>query len=441
MVFLKNHNVFYSQDELNKMELTSHVQACSLKELNFMTPFPKIHKYCIKYKGLLAFPPNYALNEMGWDGRDLRVTDGARWSSDIVFRGVLQSALKQDEAFEISLNEMENSKIGGSVLCLPCGFGKTVVSLAIVAALKRKAFILVHTKFLAQQWIERINQFIPKANVYQFTSRSKQNDDRDANISIGLMQTIHKLPSYYFSNYGVLVIDEVHHLPCATLMQALPRFNSRYTLGLSATPNRSDGLSKYIEWSIGNIGYHIKPSYPRVVALISKFKTDPIIARSFTEYIKIEEKISINDKRTTHVEEIVVNIRKKENFRNILILTLRRQHAIDIFEKIRTNINIGNIELLIGGSELQFDKLNAANVIVSTYQLVSEGFDCPNLNTLIFAMPKSDIVQTVGRITRGKSGDVKPWIVDIVDVNEHDAMRRFSKRKQLYKQLKIKTVE
>lgn len=439
MPFLKHHLVFYTEDEMNKVGW-AHMQSCSLKEVAF-TGFPKTHKYVIQHKGLFAFPAGYASVEMGWGGEDRRVTDGARWPKECTFSGALKTSLRQDEAFETTLAALEESHFGGATLCLPPGYGKTVVALAMMATLKRKAFVLVHTKFLAEQWRERIQQFLPQVRVHMWDSSSEQDSDRDCSIGIGLMQTIHRLPSFFFSNYGVLVVDECHHVACQTLQLCIPRFNSRYTIGLSATPQRKDGLTQYLYWMVGPVSFHIQPSYKGVQALIAKYNSSARcnhMLRMLPD-VSLENKIVCDNDRLEFVVRLLEKVLRNAG-RNVLVLTLRRKHAEMMMEAF-AKLKVVKGKLLLGGMDFAPSELAQHNVIVSTFQLVSEGFDCPHLNTILCAMPKGDLVQVIGRVTRGGIGKTKPWVVDVVDTNEFDALQKYKRRHALYRKLDIEIIE
>ena len=294
MPFLKHQYVFYHEDELREGSLFHHTEACSLTEIqtyvpmrgNFRPPPPKTYNYCILHQGMYAFPKGYATDCMGWDGKDLRVTDGMRWNPDLRFMASLRHDLRQDEAVEKTYKALEANGHKGCTLSLPCGYGKTVCALALASALRRKTFVLVHTVFLAKQWEDRIKQFIPGAGVHKVRGAADFDEDKGCEFGIGLMQTVKNMSSSMFSNYGFLIIDEAHHLPCQTLQSCLPKFNSRYTLALSATPERIDGLTNFIYWSIGRSAFLIRPSYPNVQVLKAEYERPFCGWRPFAQFRK-----------------------------------------------------------------------------------------------------------------------------------------------------------
>ena len=68
---------------------------------------------------------------------------------------------------------------GGGIISVPCGFGKTVLALYLVAALKVKTLVIVHKEFLMDQWKERIEFFLPNARVGKIQGDIVNIDDKD----------------------------------------------------------------------------------------------------------------------------------------------------------------------------------------------------------------------------------------------------------------------
>lgn len=451
MPFLKHQYVFYNEDELREGRLFYHTDACSLTEVqtyhptggNFRPPPPKTYNYCIRHQGRYAFPKAYAATHMGWDGKDLRVTDGMRWEAEVRFMGALKSRLKQDVAVERTYAALESNPHKGCTLSLPCGYGKTVCGIALAAILRRKCFVLVHTLFLANQWEERIKQFVPGARVRQVKGLANFDEDKGCHFGIGLMQTVKNMSSSLFSNYGFLIIDEAHHLPCQTLQDCLPKFNSRYTLALSATPRRMDGLTDFIFWSVGAPAFLIEPSYPNVQVLKADYNRREAF-RAGDHLLPFETRIASDPERDDRVARIVERCLLDDR-RRILVLTLRRQHAKNLVDAIASRApksaqGPGKVVLMLGG-ERTLPSTDEARVIVATYQLVQEGFDCPGLNTLVLAMPRGDLVQSIGRITRvggdtTEAAAVKPWVIDVVDQCA-EGRRKSSNRRAQYARLKM----
>ena len=126
----------------------------------------------------------------------------------------------------------------GGLLDIYCGFGKTVLALKIITMLKLKTLIIVHKGFLMDQWEERINQFIPEAKVGKIQGQIIDIENKD--IVIGMLQSLSmkEYPDDQFSDFGLLIVDEVHHISAEIFVRALQKIVTKHTLGLSATMNR-----------------------------------------------------------------------------------------------------------------------------------------------------------------------------------------------------------
>ena len=140
---------------------------------------------------------------------------------------------------------MKNFKTGG-IITLPCGYGKTVIGLFIAAKLKMKTIILVHKETLKDQWIERIKQFVSGVKIGEIQS----NRFIDGDIIVGMIQTIASR-DFNINDIGLLIVDECHHIASRVFSKCLYKIGANYTIGLSATPDRKDGLTSIIHWYLG----------------------------------------------------------------------------------------------------------------------------------------------------------------------------------------------
>ena len=154
---------------------------------------------------------------------------------------------------------------GGGILSLPCGFGKTILGLYFIAQLKKKTLVIVHKEFLMNQWIERIKFALPNAKIGIIQGNKFEVEGND--IVIGMLQTISmkEFADNSFDDFGHVIIDECHTIPSRVFSKALMKVNSKYSLGISATPKRNDGLMKVLTYYIGSIFYSIKSNEKNIV--------------------------------------------------------------------------------------------------------------------------------------------------------------------------------
>lgn len=208
-------------------------------------------------------------------------------------------------------------------------------------------------------------------------------------------------------------------------------------LGLSATPERKDGLSKVIYWFLGPQIVHFKreTNKPKIRIVINDSVEDyeeklnkmgkvniPIMITELTQKNKRNEMI------IHQVEQSILENRK------ILILTERRGHAELLLGLLLTKqISAG---LYLGGMKQSLrNETVTKQVIIGTYQASGEGFDVPDLDTLILSTPKSDVEQAVGRILR-KVNKNDPVVIDIVDMFSI-FKGQYYKRRKFYKKMSM----
>ena len=314
----------------------------------------------------------------------------------------------------------------GTTLSVHCGWGKTFAALYLSTKLNCKTLIIVHTKVLLKQWIERIEQFIPGARIGMIQGKNYEVEDKDFVIAM-LQSIVSKSRKYTFKNFksfGFTIFDECHHIAAPGFSKSMPVILSKYVLGLSATPKREDGLEDVFYSSIGQIGFLAKSSNKMAIDVniinysSNLYREIRMWNRSLNLH-KMLELIIENKKRNFFIVKLINKIMQTEG-RQILVLSGRVNHLkvlkriTDIFLKENNKKPITS-SLYIGGlKSSELEEASKCNILFATYQLVSEGTDIPTLNALIMASPKKKIEQVSGRITRGKS-TLKPVIYDICD--------------------------
>ena len=184
---------------------------------------------------------------------------------DLEFAGKLRE--NQEIVVNTYIDHVNKVGFGGGLLELPCAYGKTVLSLNIISRLNKKTFIIVHKEFLMNQWIERIQQFLPKARVGKIQGPIIDIDDKD--IVIGMLQSLSmkEYPASTFESFGLTIIDEVHHISSEVFSNSLFKLVTKYMLGLSATMNRKDGTTKVFKMFLGDVIFKGKRDEEREVVV------------------------------------------------------------------------------------------------------------------------------------------------------------------------------
>jgi superfamily II DNA or RNA helicase len=356
-------------------------------------------------------------------------------SIDIEFKGELREEQKPIiDAMLIGLTDQ-----GGGIIAAGCGTGKTAMADYLIVVLKKKALIIVHNEFLLEQHVERLQQFTNARIGY---IQGKKVIVEDCDVVIGMLQSISMktFEDGFFDQFGTIVVDECHHIAARVFSRALFKISSQYMIGLSATPNRNDGLSKVFHWFLGPIRYSkkVERDLDIDVRMVKCKGTTPWhqMRYNFKKKANVPTmltKISEYPARTNWIASQVVQLAKEG--RQILILTHRRNHVTELAQILTDRGFPAGI--MMGATkkkdkELRKESLNY-QVIVGTYQMVSEGFDCEKLDTLVMASPIKDITQPIGRILRKKTYKLQPLIIDVVDdfgtFKKHSSCRKTQYRK------------
>ena len=420
----------------------------------------------------------------------------------------------------------------GGLLELPCAFGKTSLSLYMISQLKKKTLVIVHKEFLLNQWVERIQQFLPQARIGRIQGQIIDIEEKD--IVIGMLQSLSmkEYPQSVFESFGFTIIDEVHHISSQTFSNALFKIVTKYMLGLSATMNRKDGTTRVFKMFLGDViykgardeqynaevraitykvnddefndtilDYRGNPQNSSMISKLCEYnRRTEFIIKTVCDFIKVDnvddatitkhklvmdnqvpncelcnknnnylvrntccdcvkyclnciENIELsslshsNEKKTKRLKSKCPNCNKtlkyEQNYiENPYVKPLEQNHTIImshnlnilhyIYKKFVCK-NLASVGYYVGGmKETELKISGKKQIILSSFQMASEGLDIPTLNSQFLITPKSDIVQIVGRIMRAKHNFSHPIIYDFIDTHEI-FQRQWLKRKSYYK--------
>ena len=338
-----------------------------------------------------------------------------------------------------------NSNSGG-LLDLPCAWGKTSASLYIVSQLAKKTIVIVHKEFLMNQWIERIQQFLPTARIGKIQGQIIDIDNKDIVLAMLQSLSMKDYPSSLFDSFGLTIIDEVHHISSETFSCALFKLVTKYTLGLSATMNRKDGTTKIFKLFLGDIIEKVvrKGEYDVVVRGIHYIVNDDEFNETSYDYRGNPQFSTMITKLCSynHRSEFILKVLKDmfaENPEQQIMILAHNKNLLKYLHDAIEHRSIATVGYYIGGMKEQALKISETKkVIIATYAMAAEALDIRTLTTLIMATPKTDIEQSVGRILREKHS--QPVVVDIID--SHDIFeKQWMKRKKFYKSQNYKIIE
>ena len=477
--------------------------------------------------------PRYYGEEILGKAKEIKIPEGDDIS--LTFNGQLRDY--QAPVVQKYLDHVATG--GGGLLELYCAWGKTSGSLYILSQLKKKTIVIVHKEFLMNQWVERIQQFLPTAKIGKIQGQIIDIDGKDIVLCMLQSLVLKEYPASLFDSFGLTIIDEVHHISSETFSNALFKIVTKYMLGLSATMNRKDGTTKVFKMFLGEVVYKAEKKgdnnvqiravtyktndddfndtildfkgQPQISSMISKLcsynRRTEFIVKLLTDFIEVDS-----------VEKSVIEIFKKEmdlknpccelcqknnnyllkntcclavkyclpclqrieenadknityslgpdgqkksskerpkcptckkvlkyeqNYiENPYVKSLKQtqtivlSHNLNVLHYIYNKFvckNLASVGYYVGGmSEKELKNSETKQVILASFSMANEGLDIPSLNAEFLITPKTDVVQTIGRVLRAKHAFADPIIYDIVDSHEV-FQKQWLKRKAYYK--------
>jgi superfamily II DNA or RNA helicase len=341
---------------------------------------------------------------------------------------------------------------GGGLLNLKTGAGKTILALEVCSRLGLRTMVVVHKSFLLNQWIDRIRDVMPDARIGALQGPKIDTDGKD--IVVAMLQSLSQrdYPPGTLEGFGTLVVDECHHIGAQIFSRALPRVVTRYTLGLSATITRKDGLSKVFKHHLGDVIWKSSMDSPStVVKQILYHSMDGQYCNERRTFrgtvmlpLMINNIVAHEPRNVLILHEVRQYVQEPE--RVVMVISERIAHLqslCDRFESEAIDVTRNGVTrratcgLYIGKmKQIALDDSAKKDVIFASTSMTREGLDIPALNTLVLASPLGDVVQASGRIMR-RATDTPPLIVDIADTfSVFQGQTR--KRKAFYDRSKFK---
>jgi superfamily II DNA or RNA helicase len=328
------------------------------------------------------------------------------------------------------------------VLIAPTGFGKTIIGVALASKIGLKTLIIIHRESIAQQWRDKVKEFL---NISEVGRLDKDHQALGFDIDIVLIQSLSKYSNLdeISNQYGLIIIDEVHHLASPSYERCIRKFSAKHIIGLTATLKRSDGLEKIVTTMLGpvivDVSHIENEMYKRLYTRLTNFKLSSMAELAIHNAYK--EIIDNNDRNGLILNDIKDLIEQKKN---ILILTDRIEH----FEFLMHKVKEFSVKFLcIHGQmtrkektefQLKLEIIEDGFVILSTGKYIGEGFDNNRLDTLLLTMPfrwRGTLQQYIGRLSRVKSGKNEISVYDYADVQSKFFSAMYLERLKGYKQM------
>lgn len=328
---------------------------------------------------------------------------------------------------------------------MPCGGGKTVVGAAAVGELGRTALVIVHTRDLVDQWLSVLRERLGvDAGVVT------DGEVRPDAVTVATVQTLVRLDAAALDQlavrFGVVIVDEAHHAPASTFQQVLARMPARWRIGLTATPDRADGLGPLVDLTLGErlfeIGYRelCDAGYLRAPEVRPVYTSFAFEYGGPEDHARCLAALVADEERNALIADLAA--REARAGHAVLVLSGRVDHCRRLAELVGQR-DVG-AKAMVGATpraerRAVLDEFRAGKLAVLVAStLADEGLDIPRLERIVLAYPgrtRGRTTQRLGRLMRPHPGKTQPVLFDVVDANVPVLFRQFRERRRLYADL------
>lgn len=306
---------------------------------------------------------------------------------------------------------------------------KTFTALWLAYKLKQKTIVVTHTTMLRDQWaaeIERLFGFKPSIIGSGAFST-------DSPITVANVQTLSKHASGLYNKFGLVILDEAHHVPATTFTNTIDAFSARYRIALSGTLERSDGKHKLFPDFFGHKVF--KPAKSNTldpkVLLVNMGRSLPVgttwtakVTELLSDRAYIKFIAGIAASQVIEGQKVLI-IGERVQFLKDAKAVLGERFAV--VDSTTSLVERGRIEEKLESGEL--------DGVCASRQIFSEGISINILNVLILTSPLASLPlleQLIGRIQRKHPAKTKPPLVFDICFSGKTEKRQNALRYSLY---------
>lgn len=394
----------------------------------------------------------------------------------------------QREAAEAYFKHNQTLDLNG-IIQLPTGKGKTILGMYLACATQQRTLVIVHKDDLVTGWKNDVELcFGGKVKCGLIKAKKR---DIGQQITIATIQTLNRLSTEELNNlttkFGMIILDEMHHCPSSSY-SVLQRFPARYLLGLTATPERADGLTHVMSLYFGGFAYRYKQpkgkkdedilpvrvikrecpvmcepvcvkttsnsgeKYQVIYFHTSKDKklseseiklSDvPYTKRPKVSYLSLDDYVVRNEQYLTQVcADICFEYKNK---RSIVVFFTQKEHINIYFDRLIQTLGVDNVTKFYGDCKTNDLSLKIAeekkpHVTLATYAKGTEGTNVKQWEVAFLVSSinnEKNTEQVAGRIRRIKEGKINPVIIyDYAHPYVYSLRNHYETRKRRYKQL------
>jgi hypothetical protein len=368
-----------------------------------------------------------------------------------------------------------------------CGTGKTVIGTYLMHRILGKHIVLVDQFAIAEQWVQEclahldnpyITFIMPMNKQRKIlkkypnlpTLRKREKIDTQGHIVIASAQTLMNLPKTTMLPFSMLIVDEAHTFSAPRFAKGIYRLSFKYSVSLTATDKRPDGLDWIFKDILGPTivplkGRRMEPVVSSIPITLSeeiqigahkyfwcsdfnKSRTfwsckpcpkigycSTIAAATMRRDLK---KVAFHEmwSRLTNdpfYNKVIIDVIRKlhKAGRNILVLAKFKDHLRLLRQGvIDKGVPETDTTLFFGGMDK--DKCLAFPITFATFGVAYKALNARDKDAEVLAMPVSNVEQPAGRVEREVAGKFRPIIVDFIIRGAPMFLGQYRKRRKFY---------
>jgi superfamily II DNA or RNA helicase len=359
----------------------------------------------------------------GCQGQFKETTPGGARIGTSIFDSSEPISLRPEQAKVI--DDIIENKIAQGMIVAPCAAGKTVMALALAQRLEQRTLIVCHTVRLLNQWVSRIKSFLGPKKIGIFGQGKREISE----ITVGLVQSLTGHMQEVGLNFGLVILDEAHHVAATTFMNVIDMTHARYRFGFTATPNRADHKEFLAEEVFGPIiatitltelvdadrvlpvepvlvetefEFEIPENDPRwhkklIDAIIADGPRNELIVDKIVSEIRAGQFCLALTDRLIHCDILALRL-KHEGYNALIFKGMAKEKEID---RMMEQIESGAVQCVIGTS------------------VADEGLDIPRISRVFICLPGANnagrLTQRAGRARRIFAGKTDAKCIYFLD--------------------------